>query len=53
MRSSRIIEKWIAGQLLENATGKAVAAASNKVAVAVVSLETPGRAAADAGRSPA
>jgi WD40 repeat protein len=36
-----ILEKWIKGQLLENATGKAVAAASNNVAVAVVSLERP------------
>jgi len=36
-----IIEKWIAGQLLETATGKAVAAASNNVQVAVVSLERP------------
>ncbi|MES2571476.1 MAG: c-type cytochrome domain-containing protein [Verrucomicrobiota bacterium] len=36
-----IIEKWIAGQLLENATGKAVATASNNVQVAVVSLERP------------
>ena len=36
-----VIEKWIAGQLLENATGKAVAAADNKVSVAVVSLTKP------------
>jgi hypothetical protein len=36
-----IIEKWITGQLLENATGKAVAAADNKVSVAVVSLTKP------------
>ncbi len=36
-----IIEKWIAGQLLENASGKAVAAADNKVSVAVVSLAKP------------
>ncbi len=36
-----IIEKWIAGQLLESATGKAVAAANNNVKVAVVSLERP------------
>jgi hypothetical protein len=36
-----LIEKWIAGQLLENATGKAVAAADNKVTVAVVSLTRP------------
>ena len=36
-----IIEKWIAGQLLENASGKAVAAADNKVSVAVVSLTKP------------
>ncbi|HEY2342231.1 MAG TPA: c-type cytochrome domain-containing protein [Chthoniobacteraceae bacterium] len=34
------IEKWIAGQLLETATGKAVAT-SNNVAVAVVSLDRP------------
>ena len=36
-----IVEKWIAGQLLENATGKAIAVANNNVAVAVVSLERP------------
>ena len=36
-----LLEKWIAGQLLENATGKAVAAADNKVSVAVVSLTKP------------
>jgi hypothetical protein len=36
-----MIEKWIGGQLLENATGKAVAASSNKVTVAVVSLTRP------------
>ena len=36
-----LVEKWIAGQLLENATGKAVAALSNKVSVAVVSLTRP------------
>ncbi|HYR58514.1 MAG TPA: c-type cytochrome domain-containing protein, partial [Chthoniobacteraceae bacterium] len=36
-----VIEKWIASQLLENATGKAVAAADNKVSVAVVSLTKP------------
>ncbi len=36
-----IMEKWIAGQLLENATGKAIAVASNNVKVAVVSLERP------------
>lgn len=36
-----IVEKWINGQLLENATGKAIAAASNNVQVAVVSLERP------------
>ena len=36
-----IIEKWIAGQLLENASGKAVVAANNNVAVAVVSLTKP------------
>ncbi len=35
-----VIEKWIAGQLLETANGKAVAT-SNNVAVAVVSLEKP------------
>ncbi len=34
------LEKWITGQLLETATGKAVAA-SNNVAVAVVSLDRP------------
>jgi hypothetical protein len=36
-----MIEKWITGQLLENATGKAIAASSNKVTVAVVSLAKP------------
>ncbi len=36
-----IIEKWITGQLLENATGKAVVAANNNVATAVVSLTRP------------
>lgn len=36
-----LIEKWIAGQLLENATGKTIAMASNNVQVAVVSLEKP------------
>jgi WD40 repeat protein len=36
-----VVEKWIAGQLLENATGKAIAVANNNVAVAVVSLERP------------
>ncbi|MDB6152309.1 MAG: chromosome segregation protein [Chthoniobacteraceae bacterium] len=36
-----IIEKWIVGQLLESATGKAVAVANNNVKVAVVSLERP------------
>ncbi len=36
-----VIEKWITGQLLENATGKAVVAAKNNVAVAVVSLTKP------------
>lgn len=36
-----VLEKWIAGQLLENATGKAVAAAQNNVQAAVVSLERP------------
>lgn len=35
------LEKWIAGQLLENSTGKAVAAANNQVSVAVVSLTRP------------
>ncbi|HZJ15425.1 MAG TPA: c-type cytochrome domain-containing protein [Chthoniobacteraceae bacterium] len=35
------IEKWIIGQLLETATGKAVAVANNNVQVAVVSLEKP------------
>jgi len=35
------IEKWIVGQLLETATGKAVAVANNNVQVAVVSLEKP------------
>src|SRR4030095_155537 len=33
--------KWIIGQLLETATGKAVAVANNNVQVAVVSLEKP------------
>lgn len=36
-----VVEKWIAGQLLENATGKVIAVANNNVAVAVVSLERP------------
>lgn len=36
-----IIEKWIAGQLLETATGKAIAAAANNVQAAVVSLTRP------------
>ena len=36
-----IMEKWIAGQLLENAAGKAIAVANNNVAVAAVSLERP------------
>lgn len=36
-----LLEKWIAGQLLENATGKAVVVADNKVNVAVVSLTKP------------
>ena len=36
-----VVEQWITGQLLENATGKAIAAASNNVSVAVVSLERP------------
>ncbi|MEP6673117.1 MAG: c-type cytochrome domain-containing protein, partial [Chthoniobacter sp.] len=36
-----LVEKWIAGQLLENASGKVVAASSNKVSVAVVSLTRP------------
>ncbi len=35
------IEKWIAGQLLETATGVAVVAADNNVQVAAVSLERP------------
>ena len=35
------IEKWIAGQLLETATGKAVLAAANNVQAAVVSLTRP------------
>ena len=36
-----IIEKWINGQLLETATGKAVATAANNVQAAVVSLTRP------------
>ena len=36
-----LVEKWIATQLLETATGQAVAAAANNVQVAVVSLERP------------
>ncbi len=36
-----IIEKWIVGQLLETATGKAVATAANNVQTAVVSLTRP------------
>jgi WD40 repeat protein len=36
-----LIEKWIAGQLLETATGKAVAASKNNVQAAVVSLTRP------------
>lgn len=36
-----LVEKWITGQLLENATGKAVVVADNKVNVAVVSLARP------------
>lgn len=36
-----IVEQWIAGQLLETATGKAVAAAANNVQVATVSLTKP------------
>jgi hypothetical protein len=36
-----VFEKWIAGQLLENASGKAVAVSANKVSVAVVSLTKP------------
>jgi len=36
-----IFEKWIAGQLLENASGKAVAVSANKVTVAAVSLTRP------------
>ena len=36
-----IIKKWIDGQLLETAGGKAIAAAANNVQVAVVSLTRP------------
>jgi hypothetical protein len=36
-----VVEQWINGQLLENATGKAIAAVSNNVQVAAVSLERP------------
>ena len=36
-----IIEKWIAGQLLETPTGKAIATAANNVQTAVVSLTRP------------
>ncbi len=36
-----LVEKWIAGQLMENATGKVVAAANNNVQVAAVSLTRP------------
>ena len=36
-----IIEKWIVGQLLETATGKAIATAANNVQAAVVSLTKP------------
>lgn len=36
-----VIEKWINGQLLESASGSAVALAKNNVQVAVVSLERP------------
>ncbi len=36
-----VIEKWIAGQLLETATGKAIATAANNVQTAVVSLTRP------------
>ena len=36
-----ILKKWIDGQLLETAGGKAVAAAANNVQVAVVSLTRP------------
>jgi WD40 repeat protein len=36
-----VIEKWITGQLLESATGKAIAASKNNVQTAVVSLERP------------
>ena len=36
-----LVEKWIAGQLMENATGKVVAAANNNVQVAAVSLTKP------------
>lgn len=36
-----LVEKWISGQLLENASGKVVAVSNNKVSVAVVSLKRP------------
>ncbi len=36
-----VIKKWIDGQLLETAGGKAIAAAANNVQVAVVSLTRP------------
>lgn len=36
-----LVEKWIAGQLPENASGKVVAVSNNKVSVAVVSLKRP------------
>ncbi len=36
-----MIEKWITGQLLETATGKAIATAANNVQTAVVSLTRP------------
>jgi hypothetical protein len=36
-----LVEKWITGQLLENASGKAIAVANNNIAVAAVSLERP------------
>jgi len=36
-----MVEKWIAGQLLESASSKGIAAASNNVQVAVVSLTKP------------
>lgn len=36
-----VVEQWINGQLLENATGQAIAAVANNVQVAAVSLERP------------